>query len=1481
MRNVLAPRAGWYIAVGAILALALGLRLFGHNWDDGWYLHPDERFIAIVVSDRIHVPSAGDLSVIFDPARSPLNPRADDADGRPQSFAYGSLPLYVVAIVGWFAGHLTGVDYHAYRNVAAVGRPLTALLDTATVLLAMAFAARVYGRAVAALTGILLATSVILIQLAHFFTTDTWITFFAVATLFAALRLWETRRLGWAMVAGAAVGAGLATKVSVVTLLVPVLVAALAPEGRPRRPFVERSGVIRLGAAAVAALLVFAVFEPYALWRPGPFIEDALTQWEIVSGRFDVPFTRQFVGTTRGVYQIDNLVRWGLGPLLGLAAIAGTLAAIRRTLRHRSPGDILLVTWVVTYFALVATAEAKFLRYMAPIVPALVILAAAWLTDLASRHELHRWRRAVTWCLVGLVVLGTAAWALAFEAIYTQTHPRVAASEWIYRNIPPGATLTAEYWDDALPIPVTGQPPDTYRTLTLDLYADRHNESAFAYLVDQLAQADYIVLSSDRLSASIPRLPWRYPVYKQYYHLLDNGQLGFQLVYHGTNYPRLGPVTIVDEAADESFRVYDHPEVRIYKKVERLSTEELRDRFAWALAQPWWPTRERPDAYLLDGMPPGQRQAAQDLGWSARLTRNSVAATVVWLIALALLGLATLPATLLLLRAFPDLGWGLARTVGLVAVGYLVWIGASLGVSRFTLPWIIVAVVLTAFASWGGLRGQLPPLLYEVRRRRPVIIASELAFLVGFGFFLFLRSLNPDLWHTYWGGEKPMEMAYISAIGRSATFPPYDPWFAGGVMNYYYYGFYLMALLWKLTGVPPEIGFQLAAATLAGLVTAAAFSLSAALCSRALRLEHPRAIVSCGVLGTVLLVAMGNLDAVGQIVATRSLRVDYWQSSRVVDYAITEFPYFSLLWADVHPHLLALPVMLLLLALLYAWLLRPPDTRGGFWPWLWSGAAALTGGSIAVINSWDLPLTVLFTGAVLVTAALRNKRRPWRTVGFAVLQCAALVIVARWLFEPFFSRFVVLVSGVARTTEGTALPQYLVHFGPFLGIVALAGLTFAVRHYAVRAAAHDSAPVDMFVVLTTVVAALAGYTIVVLVLGPLRWLSIGGIAISLFGAAVMGFGVPLVSCGSLTAIRPVLPLLAVVAGGLAPVRPTAAVLIPALAVSAALWVRLRDRPGAGMAALALAAAVGIGFGVDLVYVVDDLSGSDWARMNTVFKFYFESWPLYALAATVAMAWLIRAVLSGTVSSPIGLIAHPKARGRPQRGVEHTVQVLVARAALAGAVVLVLAGLAYPIFATRTRLAEHMPGSPTTPTLDGLAWMRGSWIFNAAGQPIDFSGDYDAIRWLREHTQGLPVILEASIGPYRGNGSRIAAATGLPDVLGWDRHQRQQRPWPEIDERLLDVRRIYTSTDVNEKRALLHRYGVRYIIVGDVERHTIIQAPFAGATQPAEPYASPEGLAAFDQMLGTDLRLVFESGNTRIYEVLPVPSLPPLASRGAS
>ncbi len=1479
MMTIQARRAGYYIAAIAILALALTLRLYGHNWDDGQYLHPDERFIVSVLVDRIHFPSLENLGTLLDPGRSPLNVRAIGRDGNPASFAYGSLPLYGTGFVAWVLGSLNGQDLKTYAHIVSIGRYLTALLDVGTVLLAMLFAKRAFGSLAALLAGLLLATTVLTIQIAHFFTTDSWITFFAMAALYCALRIRDDDGLRWPILAGAALGAALATKVSIVTLVLPITVAIVTSHrAASSRPLIRRSltrAIVTLGTAG----LVFAMFEPYALWASRPFLHDIATQWEIISGRLDIPYTRQFAGTVPVVYQVDNLIRWGLGPVLGLAALASVVLAIRCNWRHPSSAEFLLLTWVVPYFLLISTTEAKFLRYTAPIIPALVILTGSFLAHHVSRVSARRLLRPLMIGATAVVVAGTLIWAAAFASIYSRPHTRVAASEWIHEHVPSGSTITSEYWDDPLPLPLFAPPGrDQYQHLTLDLYADRDNEEAFSYVNHFLHQAEYIVLSSDRLAESIPRLPWRYPVVSWYYTLLESGQLGFQLVYESDDALHLGPFRINDWSADESFTVYDHPHVRIYKKVVTLTSDDLRQRFAWALDQPWSPGRSPGKATFLSGAPAGQLPVAGDLGWSSGITAQAPVAVLAWFLVLAALAAVTAPVTMLLFRGFGDLGWGFARLVGLIVSGYAVWITVSLGIARFSLEWIIGIVALVALVVWVALRGKLTAVATEIRVHWRMMLVSEAVFLAAFGFFLLLRALNPDLWQTMLGGEKPMEMAFISAIGRSATFPPYDPWYAGGIINYYYYGFYLIALLWKLCGVPPDIGFQLGITTVSAALVSGLFSLASTLSADFLSTRRLAWMITGGLIGVVLHTVIGNLDAARQILTRGTTAIDFWQSSRVVDGAITEFPYFTQIWADLHPHAIALPITVLLIGLAYTRLRSMP---GEIPARFWIPAVGLLLGTLLVVNAWDMPLAALLIGAVILTRAVREPAS-FRSYAGAGLAWGATLAIAWLLFLPFLSGYVPMVGGIGLTSGGTTWHQYLIHFGIFLGILAAAGTAWIGRRPIL------SRLPDRLLAAAGTISALAGFTVASLFLAPPRMdlviLAVTGAVIVMFAAAFP----PIAYCVLIDHRRRSLLCAASitlmpVVGLLAPYRLTASLLLIPLLLGILLWLRFPHRPPLALVGLCLAAAAGVTLGTDLVFVIDDLQGSIWERMNTVFKFYLQGWTFYALAATVALVWLVRRATLETTAHRLHFVAQPlQTREMPEAATTTgRDRYPLAPVALSVALMLVIAGLTYPLFGTPPRLAQRMPGSPTGLSLDGLGWMRESTVTNALGERIDFSGDYDAIVWLREHAEGNPVILEASIGPYRGNGARISAATGLPDVLGWDRHERQQRDAPGIDQRLRDIREIYRTASIERKRLLLQTYDVRYIIVGDVERRWTIEPPFAGATDPYEHYASPEGLAAFDRMVGTDLRVVLRSGQTIVYEVTPFPSLPPDVAAGAS
>jgi uncharacterized membrane protein len=227
---------------------------------------------------------------------------------------------------------------------------------------------------------------------------------------------------------------------------------------------------------------------------------------------------------------------------------------------------------------------------------------------------------------------------------------------------------------------------------------------------------------------------------------------------------------------------------------------------------------------------------------------------------------------------------------------------------------------------------------------------------------------------------------------------------------------------------------------------------------------------------------------------------------------------------------------------------------------------------------------------------------------------------------------------------------------------------------------------------------------------------------------------------------------------------------------------------------------------------------DIARMNTVFKSYLQIWTLWGVAAAATAAALL-------------------AR-RPRSKLWVT----------AGAV-LFAAVMLYPALATPARIRDRFDlAAPTG--LDGEKFLDLA-VFHDAGSKIPLREDRDAIAWLRETVEGSPVVLEASVPPYRW-GSRVSVFTGLPTVVGWDWHQRQQRSIlrdDSVGRRLADIKQIYSTTDVGEALALLRRYRVEYVYLGPVERL----------------YYRGPGLAKFEGG-APGLEEVFNQGQVSIYRV---------------
>jgi YYY domain-containing protein len=1188
-----------------------------------------------------------------------------------------------------------------------------------------------------------------------------------------------------------------------------------------------------------------------------------MNQSRIIRGTFDVPFTRQYIGTTPILYQIEQLVRWGYGPVAGILIFLGAAVLVQRLVRRPDPAGLLLIAWFIGYGVIIALPETKFLRYMAPLIPVFAILAGIAIEAIAAwfaRRQLPKLAIATP----AVLLIGAALWTAAFMNVYTGPHPRIAASEWIYANVPPGSVIQSEYWDDSLPLnlsPTLNASSYSYSWDSFDFYHDPPAPEAADAIFEQLQSVDYIVLSSNRVMSAMPQSPWRYPVQIEYYQLLNAGQLGFELVAEFHTMPSLPGAAIDDRMADESFLNYDHPRVLIFQKVRDLPRAEFDLLMQRATAQPVTPQRHANSESILLGEPVGSLPVVGDARWSASWTSNGLVALLWWITLLTVLQIAGLPIALFAFRRFADRGWAFARLLSLLIAGWLIWMLASVEWIAFRAIWIWLALGLLA-TLWFVARSVISEYVRSIRNDRHTgraIVVGEIVFWSIFALFLVFRYLNPDSWHVFWGGEKPMEFAHINAILRSANFPPYDPWFSDGYINYYYYGLYLVAYMIKATGIPSEIAFNLAQPTVIAMLALAAYGVATTL-GRALIRSRANAW-AVGVAGVVVLLLIGNLNAAVRVVEGFPDRIQpdfgwFWGGTRVIENVddrgraaqqISEFPYFTALYADLHAHVVALPITVFTIAiglalamesraLLVAIGRRNPAFAGR--ALVLFLLAAVTVGSLFPTNAWDF-----FTYAVFIVAAvfIAFRRFDWTIqLGLTAVVGGLTIGLGYLLYLPFHANFVTLFSEIKQSEQRTDIWQFSQHFGGLflLAIIGLVGLVWTRKPISPRSLspAHASGAAMGLLALLWLLHALV---------------NVDG---QVLGAAMVGgFAILALLSGSWWKANERWPwnqhlmlIAAVVTAGLIFVDRYVLALCFVLGTFAASLFFTMNGSHARILALAATAGFAIPGMVEIIYVVDDLDGSLWERMNTMFKFYNQAWLLLAIAGGVMTGWLIVESL-----------------GKPQlRHSRDSAASFSPTLPLILVIGIIAASLVYPITATGPRLETRMAqGVGNETSLNALDWMRYSTYQVPGGPQISWNDDLQAINWFNEHVNGSPVIVEASIGAYRGNGSRFSIATGLPTVLGWQRHQQQQRYPRDSAERAEAVQQFYRTDSVDEKIEFLLRYGVAYVIVGDVERYGVL------GENPDNPFSTPEGIASIESMVGSGLEIAFQHGTTTVYRVV--------------
>ena len=764
----------------------------------------------------------------------------------------------------------------------------------------------------------------------------------------------------------------------------------------------------------------------------------------------------------------------------------------------------------------------------------------------------------------------------------------------------------------------------------------------------------------------------------------------------------------------------------------------------------------------------------------------------IWLLSIEILGLLALPLGFVLFHRLPDRGYTLAKPLALILGSYVLWL---LGLShiapntRSTILGILVLGGLIAFLLIWQKREALRAFL---KREWRGLLVAEGVFLGFFIFWALIVSEVPAISHT----EKPMDFAFLNAVLQSRFFPVEDPWLAGQSISYYYFGHFTMAFLTHLTGITSNIGYNLSVSLVPAMAAMGAFGLV----NNLIRLSGGSrlAAIGFGLTAPALLLLAGNLEGALEFVHAQGWGGDgfwawtgvkgleagasgsgvfpndfwwWWRATRVIDtlsagqsldYTITEFPFFSFLLGDLHPHVVSLPFVIMGLSLCLNLFLSP--SKFGL-AWLWrhpveSVAIALLLGSLAFINAWDFPLlAVLLSMVVLLKAYGQNEGDLPAAAARSALMLLPILAVAVILFLPYYLTVGSQVSGILPLTGVSTRP---ISFLLVMGLLFFLGVSFVLRQMGgLSRPAQREAPAILLVMVVSFLP-LAVWTAIVLV--------------------ITGF-----SDGAAAAITKAGTRTLWVLPGLA--------IVVLAGCSGTQRVLLRRDMVVAFPLLLLAAAFYLLVGVELFFVADSFGN----RMNTVFKVYYQTWLLLAIIGAYGLYfWFSHSratVQAGTTEQrPVAPIAvrWPLRSGRQ---------------AWTGVLVLLLVASAYyPVGAVLDRTG--ITGQRHTfsdNTLDGLAFVADA-----------DRGEYAAIEWLRDRAPWGRIV--EAVGDDYSEYGRISGSTGLPTILGWKGHELQWRGGTRLlDGREEDITKIYQSDDPQVVGRLLKKYDVTYVYLGRREK----------------------------------------------------------------
>lgn len=1197
-----------------------------------------------------------------------------------------------------------------------------------------------------------------------------------------------------------------------------------------------------LSIAIVIGFAAFMVAEPMAYFDAKKFGESIAEQAALnATGERPMVYTQQYNSTLPILYSLDNLFYPSLDWLTAFFVVGGCIYALGRLYKNNNAAsDFLLSAWVIPSFILYSCVHSKFPRYMDAVLPVMMVVGARWIVDLAGIQPSvylsaapslgDGWKRAAR--ALGryggaLALIFGLIYGVAYAQMYSRPHTLVAAGAWMREHMKPGSKVTQNSWDNGIGIHV--ESVDQIGIHDRAEEETRNPQERVKYLAGMLNRFDYIIFPSKRGYGTTLQNPTRFATTNQFLRSLFAEQLGFRIAKVVDNPPRFLGWAFRADAEDETAEIYDHPKVIIFEKTEKIPQEKLQDLI---LNPPDWVNQITGSEILnlRDGRPVYSPPPDHPI--------------LSWAILLYLLGSVAFVLLFPIAAWLPDHGYGISKIIGLALFAWISWFLASTGIAPVSAMQSIFILAGLLFAASLVVRMHGREIREFIVQKFHSLIGIEILFLAIWAIFLIIRMQHP----AAIGGEKPMNMAFINAVYRADTFPPEDPWIGGYPVNYYYYGQAIISLAGRFAGVPPEYLFNIGGTCVAALAALSIFTLAFAL-SRKVWVSLFAVYLSCfaGHILSYLNFVKSELqnanrlaggDSIGfrdciaalypialqiwhailyytgfaspeMVASFRQMNYNqlFWDASRVIPNTVAnEFPYWTYLFQDFHAHMLVVPFTFAFLVLLYNYFAQPRDTfRLGNTAGL-SFFLGLLLGTVICTNTWDLP--ALGIALLLITAVKFYREIDWFGTPAVRPPATTPESLHRFLQFPIAPAALIFALAVL------LFIPFHTHFISRVNSVGIMkeGNTLITTYLGFWA--HLLFPLVSAAILF-VVARRDGRASLKRTMLFISFFMLS-VALALWITRVNLFHFP-------PARDPNFPSNYSLVGLFLPIF---------LVFFLMLWRRAQN-PEFAFACLLIVLGMGLSLGIEVLYIKEYWT-EPTHRWNTVFKFNLQVWHYLSIAAAVSCVWVWKKIEE--------MSQHMGRWFRYAGKLDFLFcMILVLLPTLPFAILA-------PVLVTKASGYNSDLREPT-PTLDGLAYLR-----------KENYGSYKAVQWCNRFLSGRPHIAEIS---YRhgGDHARFSSYTGLPALIGWPHHTRERMHYVayQIDQRVHDMERIYTSTDPKEILRLAGQYGLQYLVFGQIERET------QRGDQQELPPLGKEGLKRIEGMGGV-FQLILRNEDTSIFKI---------------